>query len=276
MQIYTHAHTCVFRACVVFFMVALLDMQTKSSPTVATVSVAQMSGLLQLHLNRSAPSCTALAPQAGIGLDGGLGLGCRASERASKAVELLRRQVSLSLSLSLSLAHSLSTGLLSTFKFLLTGSPRQFQSRQPTPPPQTRLRHLSLPLSPLTVTSSNASTDKLQYSASHFSSTSPFVLSTHRWDGPCSQFSDPFEPVLIDRFLVRSRHCAPYLDHPHSWRPTSSRNNKLAHLPSCLPARLPVPSSTEPNQKHGVVLDLTHSPATKPPFRVPVLCIPGH
>lgn len=63
---------------------------TNSSPTVATVSVAQLSGLLQLHLNRAAlhctalhgTGCTALAPHR-LGLDWMAALGL-AAERASE------------------------------------------------------------------------------------------------------------------------------------------------------------------------------------------------
>lgn len=91
-----------------WFFGCVLDMHTRSSPTVATVSVAQMSGLLQLHLNRACTAlhCTALAAlhwHHKLGLDwmAALGLAAeRASERASKAVELLRRAPGLPVPLS--------------------------------------------------------------------------------------------------------------------------------------------------------------------------------
>lgn len=160
---------------------------------VATVSVAQMSGLLQLDLNRAAlSSCTALAPRAGIGLDGGLGLGCRASERASKAVELLRRAPGLPVALSPSLtAIHPALGCCPPSNFYSLGPPVNSNPAYPHLLPRLdSVISLFLFSSLPKVTYSNASPDKLQYSASHFSSTSPFVLSTHQWDGPCSQFSD--------------------------------------------------------------------------------------
>jgi len=134
----TYTHTHFYFGPAWFFGCVLLDMHTKSSPTVATVSAGQMSGLLQLHLTRAAPAlhCTALAAlhwHRRLGLDwmAALGLAAeRASERASKAVELLRRAPGLPVCPSLTSG----IGLLSTFKFLLTGSPRQFQPASPTHP----------------------------------------------------------------------------------------------------------------------------------------------
>lgn len=87
--------------------------------------------------------CTALAPQAWIGLDGGVGLGCRASERAKRLSYCAARLASLSLS------HHCILCPLSTFKFLLTGSPRQFQPAFPPLLPGLNSVICSLPLSPL-------------------------------------------------------------------------------------------------------------------------------
>lgn len=135
---HTHMHTYVFGTA--WFLAArVLDTPLRARQ-VATVSVAQMSGLLQLHLNRG---CTALAPQAWIGLDGGVGLGCRASERAKRLSYCAARLASLSLS------HHCILCPLSTFKFLLTGSPRQFQPAFPPLLPGLNSVICSLPLSPL-------------------------------------------------------------------------------------------------------------------------------
>lgn len=148
---HTHMHTYVFGTA--WFLAArVLDTPLRARQ-VATVSVAQMSGLLQLHLNRGCTAlhctalhgtgCTALAPQAWIGLDGGVGLGCRASERAKRLSYCAARLASLSLS------HHCILCPLSTFKFLLTGSPRQFQPAFPPLLPGLNSVICSLPLSPL-------------------------------------------------------------------------------------------------------------------------------
>lgn len=137
-------------------MAALMGMHTKLSPTFATVSVAQMSGLLQLHLNRTALRCTALHWHHRLGLDwmAAWGLAAeRASEQASKAVELLRRTPGLPVPLPHPFTHSLPTGFCPLSNFYSLGPPRQFQSRLPTPPPPDLDSVISLfPLSSLTKT----------------------------------------------------------------------------------------------------------------------------
>lgn len=143
--------------------------------------------------------CTALAPQARIGLDGGgVGLGCRASERAKRLSYCAARLVSLSLS------HH---WILSTVHFQISTHwvPPSIPTRLSTPPPQTRLRHLSLPLSSLHLERIFAHLDN---SASHFTSTPPFVPSVHHWDGPCSKFLIVWTS-LIDRFLISAPRAIP-------------------------------------------------------------------
>lgn len=203
---YTHTHKLKYVFGAAWFFGCVLDthIHTISSPTVATVSVAQMSGLLQLHLNRAAlhgTGCTALAAlhwHCRLGLDwmdGGVGLGCRESERAKRLSYCAARLVSLSLS------HHWA---LSTFKFLLTGSPRQFQPA--FPPLLPRLDSvISLFLSPLNL---ERISGQLDNSASHLTSKPAFLLSTHQWDGPCSSFLTVWTS-LIDRFLVPTPRAIP-------------------------------------------------------------------
>jgi hypothetical protein len=134
-----HTHTNLLWACVVFWLACCWTCTPSRARQSPPFQPAKSLGCCSftspaLHLRCTARHwlhCTALAPQAGIGLDGGgLGLGCRASERASKAVELLRRAPGLPVCPSLTSG----IGLLSTFKFLLTGPPRQFQPASPTHP----------------------------------------------------------------------------------------------------------------------------------------------
>lgn len=142
------------------------------------------------------PRCTALAPQAGIGLDGGVGLGCRASERAKRLSYCAARLVSLVPLSPLSTVH---------FKFLLTGSPRQFQ---PAFPPLLPRLGSVISLFPLSSLHLERISRHLDNSASHFTSTPPFVPSVHHWDGPCSKFLIVWTS-LIDRFLVSAPRAIP-------------------------------------------------------------------
>lgn len=205
----THTHTQTqirFRGCVVFFSGCVdTHIHTTSSPTVATVSVAQMSGLLQLHLNRAAlrcaalhgTGCTALAPQAGIGLDGWRRWAWLPRERASKAVELLRCAPGLPVPLSpLGSVH---------FQISTHWVPPSIPTRLSTPPPQTRLRHLSLPLSSLNL---ERISRQLDNSASHLTRKPAFLLPTHQWHGPCSSFLTVWTS-LIDRFLLSTPRAIP-------------------------------------------------------------------
>lgn len=137
-HIRTYRHTRIW-ACVVFWLRAG---HTTSSPTsrhrfsrsnVWAAAASPQPRWAALH----GTGCTALAPQAGIGLDGGVGLGCRASERAKRLSYCAARLVSLSLS------HH---WILSTVHFQISTHwvPPSIPTRLSTPPPQTRLRHLSL------------------------------------------------------------------------------------------------------------------------------------
>lgn len=124
------------------------------------------------------------------------------SERASKAVELLRCAPGLP-------GPFLTTGFcpLSTvhFKFLLTGSPRQFQ---PAFPPLLPRLDSVISLFPLSSLHLERISGHLDNSASHFTSTPPFVPSVHHWDGPCSKFLIVWTS-LIDRFLVSAPRAIP-------------------------------------------------------------------
>lgn len=132
---HTHMHTYVFGPAWFFGCVRAgwtHHFEPDKSPPFQSL---KKPGLLQLHLNRAALRCTALAPQTGIGLDGGIGLGCRASERAKRLSYCAARLVSLSLS------HH---WVLSTVHFQISTHwvPPSIPTRLSTPPPRTRLRHL--------------------------------------------------------------------------------------------------------------------------------------
>lgn len=141
---HTHTHMHTYVVGTAWFLAArVLDTPLRARQ-VATVSVAQMSGLLQLHLNRgcTALHCTArhwLHCTGTTGLDwtGWRRWAWLPSERASKAVELLR--CAPGLPVPLSPLHSLSTV---HFQISTHWVPPSIPTRLSTPPPRTKLRHL--------------------------------------------------------------------------------------------------------------------------------------
>lgn len=137
----THMHTYVFGTAW-FLAACVLDTHTTSSPTSrhrfsrSNVWAAAASPQPRLHWAAlHGTGCTALAPQAWIGLDGGVGLGCRASERAKRLSYCAARLASLSIS------HHC---ILSTVHFQISTHwvPPSIPTRLSTPPPRTKRRHL--------------------------------------------------------------------------------------------------------------------------------------
>jgi hypothetical protein len=150
LQPLTRSHRCFGLACFppspLWLRAGRMHTPDRARP-VATFSVAQMSGLLQLHLNRAAPCAAAALHSTGTtgwdwtGWRAALGLAAeRASQRAEQLSYCAARLASLSLSHTL-----LTTGFPVHLQISTHWPPRSIPTRSPAPPPQTEVRHLSLP-----------------------------------------------------------------------------------------------------------------------------------
>lgn len=134
--VHTHTHT-HDRACAVWLRVEHDQFQPDSRHRFVSVAQIVWAAAASPQPRCTSLHCTGLAAlhwHSKLGLDwmGGVGLGCRAGERAKRLSYCAARLVSLSLSPLGSVHFQISTHWV----------PPSFPTRLSTPPPQTRLRHL--------------------------------------------------------------------------------------------------------------------------------------